>query len=115
MTTMDEDALTRRLAVALLRKIEAVLGLGHLPATAVDEPVFAGAQATLGGRPLTSLDVITALVAVQEEIGVALLDRVDLAEAGTLMRLAALAASKADNQAIERFCASWATAGEFTP
>ena len=115
MTVSADDAPIRRLAVALLRKIEAVLGLGHLPATAVDEPVFEGAEATLGGRPMTSLDVITALVAVQEELGVALLDRVDLAEAGTLMRLAALAASKADKQAIERFCASWATAGEFTP
>jgi hypothetical protein len=115
MTTAADDAPTRRLAVALLRKIEAVLGLGHLPATAVDEPVFEGAQATLGGRPLTSLDMITALVAVQEDIGVSLLDRVDLTEAGTLMRLAGLAASKADSQAIERFCASWATAGDFTP
>jgi hypothetical protein len=115
MTAAADDAPIRRLAVALLRKIEAVLGLGHLPATAVDEPVFEGTEATLGGRPMTSLDVITALVAVQEELGVTLLDRVDLAEAGTLMRLAALAASKADKQAIERFCASWATAGEFTP
>lgn len=112
--TPAADAPTRRLAVALLRKIEAVLGLGHLPARTVDEPVFEDAQFTLGGRPLTSIDVITALVAVQEEIGVSLLDRVDLAEAGTLMRLAALAASKADKRAIERFCATWATAGEFT-
>jgi hypothetical protein len=104
-----------RLAVALLRKIEAVLGLGRLPATAVDEPVFEDAEATLSGRPLTSLEVITVLVAVQEEIGVSLLDRVDLAEAGTLRRLAALAATKADKQAIERFCTRWATAGEFTP
>lgn len=112
MTAVAGDAPLRRLAVALLRKIEAVLGLGHLPATAVDEQVFEGLQATLGGRPLTSLDVITALAAVQEEIGVWLLDEVDLAEAGTLMRLASLAASKADQQAIERFCATWATAGD---
>ena len=58
--TPAADAPTRRLAVALLRKIEAVLGLGHLPARTVDEPVFEDAQFTLGGRPLTSIDVITA-------------------------------------------------------
>jgi hypothetical protein len=115
VTAVAGDASVRRLAVALLRKIEAVLGLGHFPVTTVDELVFDGLQATLGGRPLTSLDVITALVAVQEEIGVSLFDKVDLAEAGTLMRLASLAASKADQQAIERFCATWATAGDFTP
>ena len=115
MTAAADDAAVRRLAVALLRKIEAVLGLGHLPASAVDEPAFDGTQATLGGRLLTSVDMITAMLVVQDEIGVALLDRVDLAEAGTLMRLAALAASKADKQAIERFCGSWATTGDFTP
>lgn len=115
MSAAASDAPVDRLAVALLRKIEAVLGLGRLPATAVDELVFEGTEATLGGRPLTSLDVITVLAAVQEEIGVSLLDKVDLAEAGTLRRLAALAASKADQQAIERFCTRWATAGEFTP
>lgn len=114
MITSADDAAMHRLAVALLRKIEAVLGLGRLPETAVDEPVFERDEATLGGRPLTSLDVIEVLVAVQEEIGVSLLDRVDLAEAGTIARLAALAASKADQQAIERFCARWAAAGEFT-
>jgi hypothetical protein len=115
VTAPVDGAQIRLLAVALLRKIEAVLGLGHLPATAVDEPVFQGGQAVLGRRPLTSLDVITALVALQEELGVTLLDKVDLAEARTLMRLASLAASKADRQAIERFCATWATAGDFPP
>jgi hypothetical protein len=115
VTTRGDDAQVRLLAVALLRKIEAVLGLGHLPASTVDEPVFQGGQAVLGRRPLTSLDVITALVAVEEEIGVTLLDKVDLAEARTLVRLATLTASKADRQAIERFCAIWATAGDFPP
>jgi len=115
VTPSADDAQVRLLAVALLRKIEAVLGLGHLPASTVDEPVFQGDQAILGSRPLTSLDVIMAMVAVQEEIGVTLLDKVDLAEAGTLVRLATLAASKANGPAIERFCATWATVGDFPP
>jgi hypothetical protein len=113
VTMPADQAQMRLLAVALLRKIEAVLGLGHLPASTVDEPVFQGDQVVLGRRPLTSIDVIMALVAVQEEIGVTLLDKVDFAEARTLTGLATLAASKADRQAIERFCATWATAGDF--
>ena len=89
MSAAASDAPVDRLAVALLRKIEAVLGLGHLPATAVDELVFEGAEAALGGRPLTSIDVITVLVAVQEEIGVSLLNRsisLRQARSGALLR-----------------------------
>ena len=112
---MTDDASVRRLAVAFLRRVEAVLGLGHLPVTAVDEPVFDRVPATLGERPLTSLDLITAIATIQEETGLSLLDKVDLAEADTLMRLASLAASKADQQAIERFCATWAPTRESTP
>lgn len=116
MTGPDSgNAQHERLAVALLRKTESVLGLGHLPAAAVHEPVFEPGHATLGQHPLASLDIITVMVAVQEEIGVALFDTADLAEAGSLAGVAALAASKADRLAVERFCAAWENAGEFLP
>lgn len=105
----------RRIAVALLRRIESVLGLSHLPADVVSEPMQRDGATVIGPHVLDSLDVIEALVAVQQDIGVSLLDRVDLAEAGSLLGLARLASAKADPAALHRFCAAWSTYGDYLP
>jgi acyl carrier protein len=105
----------RQLAVALLRHTEATLQLPYMPPDTVAQPVFAGRAPVLGPHRLDSLDVIEALVAVEAELGVLIVDREELIAAATLEGLAGLLLARADRQAIERFCEKWATVGQYSP
>jgi hypothetical protein len=108
----DQDL--RRLAVALLRRIEAALRLPRHPDNTVELALF-GAAADPAAPVLDSLDVIEAMVVVQDDLGVRLLDPVDLAGAVTLLGLAVLARERANRSALDAFCARWATAGDYRP
>jgi hypothetical protein len=108
------DPELRRLAVALLRRIEAALRLPRHPDSTVELALF-GAAADPAAPTLDSLDVIEAMVVVQDDLGVRLLDPVDLAAAVTLLGLAVLARERANRGALDAFCARWATAGDYPP
>jgi hypothetical protein len=111
---LRDDPELRRLAVALLRRIEAALRLPRHPENTVELALF-GAAADPAGPVLDSLDVIEAMVVVQEDLGVQLLDPVDLAAAETLLGLAVLARERANRGALDAFCDRWATAGDYRP
>ena len=104
----------RRLAVALLRRIEAALRLPRHPESTVELALF-GAAADPAAPVLDSLDVIEAMVVVQDDLGVRLLDPVDLAAAETLLGLAGLARDRANRSALDAFCERWAAAGDYRP
>ena len=104
----------RRLAVALLRRIVAALRLPRHPESTVELALF-GAAADPAAPVLDSLDVIEAMVVVQEDLGVRLLDPVDLAAARTLLGLAMLARERANRSALDTFCERWATVGDYRP
>jgi hypothetical protein len=104
-----------RLAVALLRRVEATLQLPYMPPEVVIEPLFVDDRIVIGGRQCDSLDLIEALVALEQDLGVLLLDRVELTGAGTLEGIAGLFIAKADRVAVERFCERWEAAGQYRP
>ena len=107
-----DDPELRRVAVALLRRIEAALRLPRHPESTVELALF-GAAADPAAPTLDSLDVIEAMVLVQDDLGVRLLDQVDLAAAETLLGLAVLARERANRDALDAFCDRWATAGDY--
>jgi hypothetical protein len=109
-----DDPDLRRVAVALLRRIEAALRLPRHPESTVELALF-GAAADPAAPVLDSLDVIEAMVVVQEDLGVRLLDPVDLAAAVTLLGVAVLARERANRGALDAFCDRWATAGDYRP
>jgi hypothetical protein len=109
-----DDPDLRRLAVALLRRIEAALRLPRHPESTVELALF-GAAADPAAPTLDSLDVIEAMLVVQDDLGVRLLDPVDLAGAETLLGLAVLARQRANRGALDAFCDRWATAGDYRP
>jgi hypothetical protein len=109
-----DDPELRRVAVALLRRIEAALRLPRHPDNTVELALF-GAAADPAGPALDSLDVIEAMLVVQDDLGVRLLDPVDLAAAVTLLGLAVLARQRANRDALDAFCDRWATAGDYRP
>jgi hypothetical protein len=111
---LGEDPELRRVAVALLRRIEAALRLPRHPENTVQLALF-GAAADPAAPTLDSLDVIEAMVVVQEDLGVRLLDPVDLTAAETLLGLAVLARERANRGALDAFCDRWATAGDYRP
>ncbi len=111
----DDSEQTRQLAVALLRRIEAALRLPRQPAQMVDAPLVGVNAATFDGHPLDSLDILEAMVVIQGEIGVSLLDRTDLAEAQTLHGLAAIARCRGNHAAVAAFSERWSTAGDYLP
>jgi hypothetical protein len=111
---LGDDPELRRVAVALLRRIEAALRLPRHPDSTVELALF-GAAANPAAPVLDSLDVIEAMVVVQEDLGVRLLDPVDLAAAETLLGLAAIARERANRGALDAFCDRWATAGDYRP
>jgi hypothetical protein len=103
-----------RLAVALLRRIEAALRLPRQPESTVELALF-GAAADPAAPVLDSLDVIEAMVVIQDDLGTRLLDPVDLAAAETLLGLAVLARKRANRSALDAFCDRWATVGDYRP
>jgi hypothetical protein len=109
-----DDPDLRRVAVALLRRIEAALRLPRHPESTVELALF-GAAADPAAPVLDSLDVIEAMVVVQEDLGVRLLDPVDVAAAVTLLGVAVLARERANRGALDAFCDRWATAGDYRP
>jgi hypothetical protein len=109
-----DDPELRRVAVALLRRIEAALRLPRHPENTVQLTLF-GAAVDPAAPALDSLDVIEAMVVVQEDLGVRLLDAVDLTAAETLLGLAAVARERANRGALDAFCNRWATAGDYRP
>jgi hypothetical protein len=109
-----DDPELRRVAVALLRRIEAALRLPRHPDNTVELALF-GAAADPAAPALDSLDVIEAMLVVQDDLGVRLLDPVDLAAAVTLLGLAVLARQRANRSALDAFCDRWATAGDYRP
>jgi hypothetical protein len=111
---LGEDPELRRVAVALLRRIEAALRLPRHPENTVQLALF-GTAADPAAPTLDSLDVIEAMVVVQEDLGVRLLDPVDLTAAETLLGLAVLARERANRGALDAFCDRWATAGDYRP
>jgi hypothetical protein len=104
-----------RLAVALLRRVEATLHLAYMPPEVVTEPLLVDGRLVIGGRQFDSLDLIEALVALEQDLGVLILDRVELARAATLEGIARLFIAKADRAAVERFCGRWEAAGQYRP
>ena len=108
MTTTTAD---ERLAVALLRRSEAVLQLPYSDPNVIRRPLFDGGRPMLASRPIDSLDLIEVMVAIDDDLGVLVLDRVELRGAGTLAGLAELIRARADPLAVERFCAQWAEVG----
>lgn len=108
---MPHDDLRTELAIALLRRVEAVLHLPYSPPETVEQPMFVGNRSFLGSHAIDSLDLIEAMVAVDEDLGVLLLDRVALREAASLEGIAELVLKRADRQAVERFCVAWAAVG----
>lgn len=109
-----DDPELRRVAVALLRRIEAALRLPRHPESTVQLALF-GAALDPAAPVLDSLDIIEAMVVVQEDLGVRLLDAVDLTAAETLLGLAVLARERANRSALDAFCDRWATAGDYRP
>ncbi len=109
-----DDPELRRVAVALLRRIEAALQRPRHSESTVELVLF-GAAADPAAPALDSLDVIEAMIVVQEDLGVRLLDAVDLAAAETLLGLAVLARERANRSALEAFCDRWATVGDYRP
>jgi hypothetical protein len=108
----DQDRRTQ-LAVALLRRAEAVLQLPYSPAEVVMRPLFPGGRAMLGAYGIDSLDLVEAMVAIDEDLGVLLIDRVTLVEARSLQGIADLLLQRADARAVERFCDAWSTVGVY--
>ena len=109
-----DDPELRRVAVALLRRIEAALRLPRHPDSTVQLALF-GAAVDPAAPALDSLDVIEAMVVVQEDLGIRLLDPVDLAAAETLLGLAIVARERANRGALDAFCDRWATVGDYRP
>lgn len=107
--------LHQRLAVALLRRMEAMLRQPYLPPEVVAEPLFVDGMLMIGGHKLDSLDLIEALVELEQELGVPILDRAELARAATLEGVARLFIARADPAAVERFCAQWEAVGLYSP
>jgi hypothetical protein len=96
------------LEVAILHRVSALLGLGPVDPSLVHERAFEGGAFRLAGRVLDSLDVVELVVRLEIELGIHLLDREDLAHAGTLAGLAALVETKADPLTVQHFCDAWA-------
>jgi hypothetical protein len=104
-----------RMAVAMLRRIEAELALPYMPPEVVCKPLFVGAALMLGTQTIDSLDLIEAMVSIDEDLGVLMLDRAELRAAGTLQGIAELVLAKADSGAVEHFCEKWALVGIYKP
>jgi predicted short-subunit dehydrogenase-like oxidoreductase (DUF2520 family) len=110
---MPQNELQAHLAVALLRRAEAVLRLPYNPPDVAQRPLFVGRGSFLGAHAIDSLDLIELIVAIEEDVGALMLDRVELTRARSLAGIAELVLERADRQAVERFCAAWAAVGVY--
>jgi acyl carrier protein len=64
---------------------------------------------------LDSLDLIEAMVAIEEDLGVLITDRDELVKAGSLSGISRLLISRCDPATVSAFAERWASVGQYSP
>jgi hypothetical protein len=93
-----------RLALVIVQRIAAQLGIGTLDPPPIDAPAFGPDGYRVGRHPVSSIEMIEFLVLLEQELGIRLLNPETLADVCTIRDLAAMINARADRLAVRRFC-----------
>ncbi|MFL5911046.1 MAG: acyl carrier protein [Gaiellaceae bacterium] len=104
MTTLQT-----RLEAAIVRRVCVHLGHEPAPGEAIDHEAsfFAADGFRLGDRELDSIDFVEMIVAIEDDLGVSILDAADVENIDSIQKLAAFAEASAATTRLNAFCEQW--------
>jgi acyl carrier protein len=98
-----------RLEAAIVRRVCTHLGHEPAPDEVIDHDAsfFAPEGFALGDRELDSVDFVEMIVAIEDDLGVSILDAADVENIDSIQKLAAFAEASADTTRLNAFCEQW--------